>query len=120
MGSHTNSTMGGYHGGPVSFKRTFALALLLCSSIVNAQNKWYKFSKAFIRQHYNSTDLSAIGSVQASQAHPAHTIHSVSCGGNDGELHIGIPGNGLVWTNSTGEPISGLAGQTPSDFGMVA
>jgi len=104
----------------VRLKKALALTLFLCAPPLNAQNKWYKFSKAFITQHYNGTDFSAIGSVQASEAYPAHTIHSVSCGGNDGELHIGIPGNGVVWTNAGSEAISGLAGQTTSDFGVVA
>src|SRR6266850_1871996 len=94
------------------------VALLFLPLSLSGQTKWYRFSKAFIAQHYSSG--SAIGTLQASEAHAAHTLHSVSCGGNDGELHIGIPGDAVVWSNAAGQPISGVAGQTSSDFGVVA
>src|SRR5262249_54847693 len=106
-------------GGVMKLTKTFVLALLLCvPAILSGQTKWYKFSKAFIAQHYSGD--SAIGPLQVNEAHPAHTVHSVSCGGNDGELHIGIPGDGVVWPNPAGEPISALADETSNDFGVVA
>lgn len=76
--------------------------------------KWYRFSKAFIQQHYQQ-DGSAIGTLKASEIHPAKNPHPISCGGDDGELHIGIPESALGRV-----PVSAFGSQSDSDFGMVA
>jgi hypothetical protein len=76
--------------------------------------KWYRFNKAFIQQHY-AEDTSAIGTLRVTQMHPAKNPHSISCGGNDGELHIGIPEAGIARM-----PISAFAKDSDSGFGMVA
>jgi hypothetical protein len=48
---------------------------------------WFIFNKNFIRAHYAAD--SAIGSVRALVWARAATIHPRSCGGKDGELHVG-------------------------------
>lgn len=64
------------------------LVLFLSANLALAQTiTWYGFDQTFISSHY--TD-SAIGDITATQFHPAGNVHSTSCGGNDGELHIGI------------------------------
>jgi hypothetical protein len=98
--------------------------LLLCvacavlgATSVSAQTKWFKFSKAFIDSHYPAD--SAIGEVKASTVAPAKNVHRVSCGGNDGELHIGIEGKDIEGADA-GHPFSAPADQASSDFGLVA
>src|SRR5260370_22985184 len=64
------------------------LALFLCVSICVGQNvTFYRFDKTFISNNYSD---SAIGDLTANQFHPAGNVHPRSCGGNDGELHIGF------------------------------
>ena len=79
---------------------------------------WYKFSKKFIADHYASD--SAIGMVGAANWRAAQSVHSIGCGGNDGELHIGLPENGIQADGS--HPVSALAGSNGEDpqWGMVA
>lgn len=76
--------------------------------------KWYRFNKEFIQRHYQP-DRSAIGTLKASEIHPAKNPHPISCGGDDGELHIGIPESALG-----GVPVSAFGSQSDSDFGLVA
>ncbi len=92
------------------------MALILFSVPAHGQIKWYKFDKHFIDQHYQQ-DGSAFGVLKASAVHPAQGVHSISCGGNDGELHIGIAESGLGNGNI---PVSAFAQQKDSQFGIVA
>jgi hypothetical protein len=96
--------------------RLFPIILAFASTTSIAQLKWYKFDKAFIDSHY-SQDEGAIGTLSASSMHPAKNSHTVSCGGNDGELHIGIDEASL---RNGQRPVSAFANQSDSDFGMVA
>lgn len=79
---------------------------------------WYKFSKKFIGDHYSND--SAIGMVSAVNWKAAQSVHSVSCGGNDGELHIGLPEDGIQIDGS--HPVSSVAEGDGTDpkWGMVA
>jgi hypothetical protein len=90
---------------------------LLGGASASAQTKWFKFSKAFVDSHFPAD--SAMGELNASAVAPAKTVHKVSCGGNDGELHIGIEGQDVEGAVD-GQPFSALADQDSSDFGVVA
>lgn len=95
-----------------------SLSFLTLISAASAQQlKWYKFSKAFVEEHYQA-DGSAIGILKASASHPAKNVHPISCDGKDGELHIGIPGDAVEWSGQG--PVSGFAAGPNSDFGIVA
>jgi hypothetical protein len=83
-----------------------------------AQTKWYKFDKKFIENNFPVD--SAIGELHAKESHPAGSVHAVSCGGKDGELHVGIPTGSILRANSSGLPVSALANSSDSDFGIVA
>jgi hypothetical protein len=96
--------------------RRLLLLFFLFSLSAYGQLKWYKFDKTFIDQHY-SQDGGAIGSLNVSAMHPAKNPHPVDCGGHDGELHIGIEENAL---GNGAVPVSSLANQNDSNFGIVA
>ena len=105
----------------------FFVCLMLSVSVLlpaqphgNSQNaKWYKFSNAFITGHYQ-TD-SAIGKLEASEVSPASRTHSISCGGNDGELHIGrVAESAIKWSAPQHIPFSAVADEDDSQFGVVA
>ncbi len=100
-------------------KLGFLLILVfLCAGRTWGQSaKWYKFSKAFI--NHNMLPDSALGELESSQALPASRPHSIGCGGDDGELHIGIPGSAVI--ASTGPVlISAPANESDRAFGIVA
>jgi len=97
-------------------KISVLVAVILFSASALGQIKWYKFDKRFIEQHYQQ-DATAIGTLKASAVHPAHNVHPIDCGGNDGELHIGIAESGLG--NGT-LPVSAFAQEKDSQFGIVA
>jgi len=82
------------------------------------QPKWYKFSKVFITEHY-SVD-SAIGELEATAVFPNKKVHPIACGGNDGELHMGIAEKAIKWSQPDGVPFSALADEDDSKFGIVA
>lgn len=88
------------------------IALFICGP-THAQTKWYKFDKKFIQSHYGA-DGSPVGTLKVSAIHPAKNPHTISCGGNDGELHIGIAEAAL------GSTVSAFAQDTDSGFGIVA
>lgn len=77
-------------------------SVLATGSTALAQTKWYKFDKAFINSHYGPH--SAIGTLRAQESHPAKNAHTVSCGGEDGELHMGIPENAIVTSSGQAWP----------------
>ena len=94
--------------------RIMASLMILAGSVpAHAQTKWYKFDKSFIQSHYQS-DGSAIGILKVSAIHPAKNPHPISCGGDDGELHIGIAEADL------GGPVSFPAQSGNGGFGVVA
>jgi hypothetical protein len=94
------------------------LILLLGTFTTSAQTKWYKFSKDFINSHYPND--SAIGKLEAQTVAPAKNVHTISCGGNDGELHIGLEGANVVGRGADGQPFSAPADGSTIDFGVVA
>ena len=100
--------------------RTRVLAVIvvlnLSATALLAQIKWYKFDRQFIQNNF-SVD-SAIGELDGSESHPAVNIDPVGCGGNDGELHVGIPGSAILKGNSKVLPISALASEPAGDFGV--
>ena len=81
-----------------------------------AQMKWYKFSKDFIDASFAPD--SAIGTLKATNSHAAQSVHSVNCGGNDGELHVGIAGDEISWNNLQQLPTSAPADDN-DEFGIV-
>ena len=96
-------------------RKVWIVALLLgLSAPAPAQTKAYRFSKAFITAHY--TQGNPIGILAASASSPAKNVHPISCGGKDGELHIGVPANAV---DNQGVAISGPADGS-EQFGIVA
>lgn len=89
-------------------------ALILTLSVpALAQTKWYRFSKTFVASHYQGGN--AIGTL-AAQASAPGPVHAISCGGNDGEQHIGVEGGAV---NNQGIPVSEPADGS-EEFGLVA
>ena len=78
---------------------------------------WYKFSKDFISGHYASD--SAIGKLTSDDPQPAKNKHTVSCGGNDGEIHIGLAGGSLQWQHQA-DLLSSAMADSDTEFGVVA
>jgi len=98
----------------------FAVLLVAASSLPAAtapQLTWYRFSKDFITQHY-AVD-SAIGKLESSDPQPAKNKHSTSCGGNDGEIHIGLASDSLQWQHS-GDLVNSSMAKSDEEFGVVA
>lgn len=81
------------------------------------QIKWFAFKKAFVASHY-ATD-SAIGSLKGKAFHPPKNIHAISCGGEDGELHIGIALDEID-LSATNKPPSFPVNENDSGWGVVA
>src|SRR5690242_20362863 len=103
--------------------KRFLLGLYLLVAVSSAYSqqppvKWYKFSKVFISEHYPAD--SAIGKLEATAVFPASTVHSISCGGNDGELHIGVAEKAIKWSQPGHIAFSALADKSDSNFGIVA
>lgn len=99
-------------GGSIRLK--LLTGMLLVALPLSAQTKWYQFSKQFVRQHYDQ-DATAIGTLRVSEMHPSKKVHSIDCGGNDGELHIGVPASGLGARAAVSAPSGGSEA-----FGIVA
>jgi len=100
------------------------LTLVLCAAthLVAQAGKspslvWVKFSKDFITQHY-ATD-SAVGEIVSTAPRPAKNVHRSTCGGQDGEIHIGIFPDSIQWNHPQGVPSSSLATNN-TEFGVVA
>src|SRR5262245_43527431 len=93
------------------------LIVLLFQSLTLGQTiTWYRFDMTFISNHFSD---SAFGDITATTFHPAANVHSTSCGGNDGELHIGfrlpevqLPGSQM--------PLTGPPNGTDPNWGLVA
>ncbi len=104
-----------FQGEKVMARKVWIVALLLgLSAPAPAQTKAYRFSKTFITAHY--TQGNPIGILAASASSPAKNVHPISCGGKDGELHIGVPANAV---DNQGVAISGPADGS-EQFGIVA
>jgi hypothetical protein len=88
--------------------------LLPSMSLGAAEYSWFRFSKAFISEHYK--DGVAFGAVTANAWARAANVHTTKCGGNDGELHIGIFNTGLLDPST---PFSLPAGDD-DQWGLVA
>ncbi len=100
-------------------KRVLLVLTVTCLAFTtSAQTTWYKFSKDFINSHYPND--CAIGKLEAKTVAPAKNVHAISCGGNDGELHIGIERADVVGPGADGQPFSAPADADGSDFGVVA
>ena len=86
-------------------KRVLLVLTVTCLAFTtSAQTTWYKFSKDFINSHYPND--SAIGKLEATTVAPAKNVHAISCGGNDGELHIGIDRADVLGPGADGQPFS--------------
>jgi len=81
---------------------------------------WYGFDKTFVSTNYSD---SAIGDLSFKNFHPAKDVHDNSCGGKDGELHIGmrlpevnLPNGQMPLTNGPGgnDPNWGLVAELPN------
>jgi hypothetical protein len=96
-------------------RRVWIVTILASLSVAaRAQTKVYRFSKAFISSHYAQGN--PIGKLAASASSPAKSVHRTRCGGNDGELHIGLSADAV---DNHGDAISGPAND-PEQFGIVA
>jgi hypothetical protein len=82
------------------------------------QLKWFKFKKSFVQQNFFPD--SALGELAVSSIHPAKQVHQISCGGDDGELHIGIAETDIERAGTSGLPVSAHAEEVDSHFGIVA
>src|SRR5581483_107504 len=95
--------------------RLILLCFLAASWTASAQDVWFKFNKKFVAEHIDET--SGFGSISVANSHPAKTVHSVSCGGNDGELHIGVLDADV--TGVSGGTLSGTVDGDDPDWGLV-
>jgi hypothetical protein len=96
---------------------TSILLVLTLSSVCFSQEvTWYPFDRDFINAKYST---SAIGELSVRVSHPASTIHSSSCGGNDAELHIGMTVSEVNLPNGQ-MPLSDSPSGDDDDWGVVA
>jgi hypothetical protein len=102
---------------PKAFRLLF-LILIAFQLSAAPQLKWFKFKKSFVEQNFFPD--SALGELVVSSIHPAKQVHSISCGGNDGELHIGIAEPDIERAGTSDLPVSGHAEEADSHFGIVA
>jgi hypothetical protein len=74
---------------PQKMKRYLSVVALFLSAglCVGQSVTYYRFDKTFISNNYSD---SAIGNLTVTGFHPAANVHGTSCGGDDGELHIGF------------------------------
>jgi hypothetical protein len=96
-------------------KPNLLLTLMFAVSSLHAQDVWFKFNKNFVQQHVNES--TGFGSLSVSVSHPAGNVHSVSCGGQDGELHIGVLD--VEVTDAGGQGVSGVPNQNDAKWGLV-
>jgi hypothetical protein len=100
----------------IRFFTSCLILVCLLATMAAAQTTWYKFSKSFIVQHFAAD--SAFGTLQANHSFPASSPHSVNCGGQDGELHIGVAASDIA-DQSAAVPVSAMADDSDV-FGVVA
>jgi hypothetical protein len=98
--------------------RLLFFVLIACQLSAAPQLKWFKFKKSFVEQNFFPD--SALGELVVSAIHPAKQVHQISCGGEDGELHIGIAGTDIERAGTSGQPVSSHAEEADSHFGIVA
>jgi hypothetical protein len=93
------------------------VVFLVVIAPLSAQDVWFRFDKAFIVQHVSGA--TGFGSISVSLSHPAKNVHSVSCGGQDGELHIGVLDTEV--SDAGGGGVSGIAdsGKDDRSWGLV-
>src|SRR5438270_1074653 len=92
-----------------------AAVILFVASTLQAQDVWFKFNKNFVQQHVNET--TGFGTVSVSASHPANNVHSISCGGQDGELHIGVLDTEVADADANG--VSAMPDQNDASWGLV-
>lgn len=97
-----------------SFPLVVSLALANRGSVEAQTYNWHEFSKDFISANYPNGI--AIGSLRAKSWAAAANVHPTKCGGQDGELHIGIFNSGLDQQS----PAPSVAEGTENDWGIVA
>lgn len=90
------------------------VALFLPKPLEADGYRWYRFSKAFIAQDFQNGE--AFGSVVAKKWDAAKNVHPTKCGGDDGELHIGVFNSGLA--DATSMP--SLPAGDDDQWGLVA
>jgi hypothetical protein len=78
---------------------------------------WYAFDNDFISANYAAD--SAIAELSAKRFNAAKTVHSIKCGGNDGELHIGISLSD-VRLSASQMPLTSSPDGDNQDWGLVA
>ena len=95
------------------------LAAVVCTaqSTKPAQTKWFRFSKAFIGSAFSAD--SAFGRLGARSWSPG-PIHKIGCGGDDGEIHVGIPSDGIILPEGQNGPVSTPVKDDSEAFGIVA
>lgn len=94
--------------------RIVFVCILAASWTVSAQDVWFKFNKKFVAEHIN--EKSGFGTISVANSHPANNVHSVSCGGNDGELHIGVLDSEVTGITGT---LSGTVDGSDPQWGLV-
>jgi hypothetical protein len=97
---------------------TVVLLCALPSPAAEGGIRWFKFNQSFITSHYSSDG--AFGSIATgTKWHPAKNIHAISCGGEDGELHIGVLDTNLQ-LEADQMPQSAPANKKDPSWGIVA
>lgn len=95
--------------------RTFVVVLWM-SCVAHSQDVWFRFDKGFVTSHIDA--VTGFGSITANEAHPS-AVHPASCGGKDGEVHVGVLEDDIVWTNPQGTSSSGLGDGSEDQWGIV-
>ena len=96
----------------------YAMSSATTASAQQVKLTWYKFSKDFINQKFPQD--SAIGTLDSTDPEPAKTAHvPPTCGAKDGEIHIGIAANALVW-NNIHQLVASSRADGDEEFGIVA
>jgi hypothetical protein len=96
---------------------SLSILIVFSVTIIPAQElKWFSFDTDFINAQF-PTD-SAIGKIKATHFARTKNAHPVSCGGNDGEMHIGIFLTDIDLPGSQ-SPASAASGKE-AEWGIVA
>lgn len=95
--------------------RVLLLALLSVVA-VQAEDVWFRFNKQFVIAHID--EHTGFGSIQVAVAHPTAKPHTVSCGGSDGELHVGVDETDIT-VPSDQSPTSAPESEADAKWGIV-